>query len=196
MVSVPPVSPLSGEQIEARSLSLVRQLHPDTIDRCIALPIHLILETQLTAVCGVHFCVDNLPDGTEGRFEGDELIINNNVYWAAHRGDPRARYTFAHEFGHCVLHKAQLKAMNQSRTNAPRLYCRDELKPYLDPEWQANKFAAALLMPRPAVRALAAGQPLWRPGELESEVAQVLNVSKQTAGYRVADLRKKGGLSV
>lgn len=53
----------------------------------------------------------------------------------AHRG--RDRFTACHEIGHAVMHGGRLNRL------APGL----KPAPYRDPEWQANTFASALLMP-------------------------------------------------
>ncbi len=64
------------------------------------------------------------------------------------------------------------------------MYRRDTVPAYLDPEWQANRGAAALLMPAPIVRDLVrtAADPV-------EELMRRCGVSYQAATYRVDDAR-------
>lgn len=64
----------------------------------------------------------------------------------------------AHEIGHAILHvsdykraKAILKSIH-NKDHILRMYYEKELKPYMNPEWQAWRFAGALLMPAPAIK--------------------------------------------
>ena len=67
------------------------------------------------------------------------LMLREDVYFGAVGGKGRDRFTAAHEFGHAVLHTATL---NRAPAGV------DSLPAYRDPEWQANEFAGAFLMPR------------------------------------------------
>lgn len=87
---------------------------------------------------------DQTMGGAEGRTDWHQPIItlSAGTYAALSKSDPRARMTAAHELGHLLMH-----------TQQPVHYYRSKARdPQLDPEWQANVFAAALLMPRPAFR--------------------------------------------
>lgn len=73
---------------------------------------------------------------------------------------PRRRYTEAHEAAHFILHKDFYNWLDKKYTNSPTEYlrhtaCRMEEKKVFKPktdsewrEWQADKLAAALLMPK------------------------------------------------
>ncbi len=71
------------------------------------------------------------PDGTY-------IELREDVYEKACYGDGRARFTAAHELGHLVMHTniVLMRAPEGQKTPA-----------YCDSEWQANLFAAAILMP-------------------------------------------------
>ncbi len=71
----------------------------------------------------------------------------------------RYRFTVAHELGHIDLHAHQLKDNNQStffgETDRPAIVCRSSSKK--EPiEWQADQYAAYLLMPAEMI------YPIWR----------------------------------
>lgn len=60
----------------------------------------------------------------------------------------------AHECGHCILHvpevtdrKAALKFIHDGDHVKLRLYHQSDIPTYENPEWQAWRFAGALLMP-------------------------------------------------
>lgn len=64
------------------------------------------------------------------------MRIRENVYEGAVNGNPRDRFTLCHEFGHWFLHQPD----NIS-------FARGTIPKYCDPEWQANTFAAELMIP-------------------------------------------------
>jgi Zn-dependent peptidase ImmA (M78 family) len=70
------------------------------------------------------------------------LMLRQDVYLRAAEKKGRDRFTVAHEAGHALMHIGTLNRLEPSQ----------QIPPYKDPEWQANRFAAALLMPRHLVR--------------------------------------------
>ena len=64
------------------------------------------------------------------------MKIRENVYEGAIQSNPRDRFTLCHEFGHWFLH--QPESVSFARGSIPK---------YCDPEWQANTFAAELMVP-------------------------------------------------
>lgn len=106
------------------------------------------------------------PRGTFIRFRGD-------VYEAAWKGDEgRARFTAAHELGHWVMH-----------ANQPlrRVALRQRVAPFRRAEPQANRFAAALLMPF----------PLIKPDDTPLDLMLRFGVSHEAAEVRLRS-RKRG----
>jgi hypothetical protein len=65
------------------------------------------------------------------------MRIRGTVYERAVSGHYRDRFTLAHELAHLVLHSEQ-RLQRAVKSGIPI---------YRDPEWQANTFAAELLMP-------------------------------------------------
>lgn len=70
------------------------------------------------------------------------LALREDVYEGLVKQNRRDRFTAMHEAGHAILHRGQL---NRSMGGA--------IPAYRDPEWQANTFAAAILMPPKLVAA-------------------------------------------
>ena len=113
-------------------------------------------------------------EGAEGHTcpQGTFIALREDVYRDACRGDGRARFTVAHELGHLVLH-----------TNQPlRRATHGELKPYLSSEWQADMFAAQLLMPA----------KFFSWVDTEQAIIQRHGVSYTAASKRLDYLKKKG----
>jgi Zn-dependent peptidase ImmA (M78 family) len=82
--------------------------------------------------------------GAEGLTDLKEPIIRvpDSVYAALERNEGRARFTAAHELGHLLMH-----------SNSHVHYARsDYTDQSLDPEWQADTFAAEFLMPERVFR--------------------------------------------
>ena len=75
----------------------------------------------------------------------DRLIYADNALLADH-SEGRLNFTFAHEAGHWVLHRKFVTHAEDSRAERTEIICRkkDAKKPA---EWQADFFAACLLMP-------------------------------------------------
>lgn len=64
------------------------------------------------------------------------MKIREDVYDKAVEGDPRHRFTLAHELGHFLLHTPDRVS-----------FARGDVPAYMNPEWQANVFAGELLAP-------------------------------------------------
>ncbi len=86
-----------------------------------------------------------MPNGTYAFYNPitNKMTIREDVYDRACKGVGRDRFTIAHEIGHYFLHADEVVVAR----NENSIY-----KAYTDPEWQANKFAAELLIPSDLTR--------------------------------------------
>jgi IrrE N-terminal-like domain len=98
------------------------------------------------------------------------FMLREDVYDGALRDEPRQRFTVAHEAGHAIMHVGTLNRVPASTGKVPT---------YRDPEWQANRFAGALLMPRHLVRSCQTVQ----------EIMHRFGVSREAAVTRVKTLK-------
>lgn len=101
------------------------------------------------------------------------IKIKESVYKNACNGVGRDRYTLAHELGHLLLHKNVLFGFAKSEI--------DNIPAYEDSEWQADTFAAELLMPFEQARSCRSPE----------EIANIFNVSKEAAEVRWDKIRKE-----
>lgn len=82
-----------------------------------------------------------MPEGTYALTYPDEsrMLIREDVYNGACENQGRARFTLAHELFHYLMHDSSNISFARQEQNPPA---------YSDPEWQANTFAAELLIPK------------------------------------------------
>ncbi len=187
------VRPLSRVAIERIAESFVAKVSPRTLTGEMQLPVHTIVEFKMPNLFGVDFAVDDLPEGVEGRFEGNTLTLTTEVYNQLLEGVARSRFTVAHEIGHCALHREILQLLNRAEQKGRVvLYRRDTVESFRDPEWQANVFAGAALMPFGAVKSVEDALPPKFRGLLPDRLASKMGVSVAAARIRVRVLKERG----
>ena len=99
------------------------------------------------------------------RLNESKIILREDVYDRAAQGVARDRFTVAHEIGHYLLHSDGRVGLARNSKKP---------KPYQDPEWQSNTFAAYFLAPEHIIRGMNAAQ-----------VAKVCGVSMQVANIQL-----------
>ena len=134
---------------------------------------------SLASDLGIFVKYDDLGDYA-GKIErkvssnGPEYVITINM------NDPvnRQRFTLAHELAHFIKHRKQLDAGGILDNAMYRSLLPEQL------EWEANRYAAQLLMP------LSAMKKLWLEGLRDArEFAERLGVSEHAASIRLGELR-------
>lgn len=120
------------------------------------------------------WCTEQEMQGDHGlTFPNHGVIkIREDVYLGAHDGNGRDRFTMIHEVGHLVQHDN----VAFSRATTKHQF-------YEDSEWQADTFAAELMMPREHVRQLCKS-PI--------DVMDAFGVSRSAANKRWSNLQKRG----
>lgn len=106
-------------------------------------PILFFLENVLPLIIP-DFTLEIVPIAQMGNKHGETypsknlIRIREDVYLRAEKGEGRDRLTIAHEIGHLFLHEDDCVALCRLEPN-------EKLKPYEDPEWQADCFGGELL---------------------------------------------------
>ncbi len=91
---------------------------------------------------------DEMPNKCGETFPAENKIcIREDIYEKALCDDPFARFSIAHEIGHLLLHDV-------GSISLCRLEHDEKLKPFEDPEWQADCFGGELLMYYPLIKYL------------------------------------------
>lgn len=110
-----------------------------------SIPLPVPIETWIEHPLGVDFGFEEMSD-TAGYAILDRKTIR--VADLLSTDEPRLRWTIAHELGHLLLHEPDPLALRPDQPSYHQIYRNDR-------ERQAERFAAALLMPlRPLVSAL------------------------------------------
>lgn len=133
------VNPMSGDKIEqiVDELRGAFRLKPRKRVQMLNL-IEAVLEQLLEDYIFYVLPDDEMP-GMDGLTAIGEptICFSESTYVALCKGDPEARMVAAHEFGHLILHSHQ----------TPMLAKRTRDDERVDPEWQADQFAIAWLLP-------------------------------------------------
>jgi hypothetical protein len=185
---LPLAKPRPKWKIEAYATRRLERFYPDRLKEPGATPVEDFLEIQIPLYLPVAVDVASLPYPTEavttpdnGLFEA-RVILDPAVYERLMDGDGRARFTAAHEAAHAIFHRKEIRS--DLPNGMPQgLYRKANIPLYNNPEWQANKFAVALLMPAPMVRE--AAQTL---GLNVRALAKTFKVSEMSMGFRLREL--------
>lgn len=169
------VPPMSWDKIDGEADNLRRLLRMD------GLPYVDVVGVVETVICNMmEFTEFQVwPEDEMGHAEGltcpqgSFIRFREDVYERACGGDRRARFTFAHELGHLMLHR-----------NAPlaRASKSDGTPVYMLAEPQANRFAATFLMPRQHIFS----------SDGSADLVDRFGVSWEAASNRLSSLKKKG----
>lgn len=103
----------------------------------------------------------------------DYIAIREDVWEGARRGRGRDAFTLAHELGHVILHQSE-NLMQRRGRGEPAIFCQ--------PEWQADTFAAELLMDFRKIKAT----------DTPHSISHRFGVSKACAERRLRTLRRTG----
>ncbi len=160
-------------KIQDIAMDLSRQLFPDS---------------PLTRITG---------EDLGGRFEGMLARVPGAanewgiIYNTAIKSPGRINFTLAHEFGHYLLHRAEL---GNGQINCSRQDMLDWDSEYGQREVQANEFASYLLMPRNTFEQLIGKQKISL--HLMQEVADQFNVSLTAALLKWLQLTSRRAMLV
>lgn len=163
MASVLKARPRSAQEIENIACEVIKSFQPNALRMLTSFDVEGFFEFELKNQTDVEPDTWDFPDGIDGctDFEEMKCLISLKLmnYGECDVTRRRLRATQAHEIGHCFLHiedarrnkKFQQKFVNDKQFSI-RMYNPDDLKAYLNPEWQAWRFASALLMPEKCFR--------------------------------------------
>lgn len=194
-VANPTVPWMPKKDIEERAEALIKQYSQEIKPmKSPPIPVDNIVERLLN----YQLCYENLDDDILGCL----CIKENLVVINKQANDVRFTFTCAHEIGHWALHKDYLK------TDEKQIFLFDmEIKPSIicringkgNEEWQADYFAASLLMPS-MMFSKKYRETLDNYGvqneslddflssQLVSDLAKIFDVSKQSVKIRIDNL--------
>ena len=195
---VPLVPARSSNQIKAIAGTALKKLFPDLRSLLQPRSLARLFDSGDLSKIGFSYGVEDLPRQEEAHtdFEENIIILSPKTYDDLQKGMHRARFTLAHEIGHAVLHTSSIRTaclLSASRKSSDTMpnsadipkFRRGKFPAYMDPEWQANKFASAFLMPEDLLNWLAIKGSLTAP-----TLASYANVSEEAATYRIIEYKK------
>jgi Zn-dependent peptidase ImmA (M78 family) len=168
-----PAKPRSRNDIESFALDIIKRYQSEVLIKDERFDIMRFFDVELESISQVKTDYLPLDDGIYGYTDSDEMICVISRDLAE---DPWQEYfcrsTMAHETGHALLHvldykrkKAILRSVHK-KDHQLRMYHEKDIVTYKNPEWQAWRFAGAILMPAPAfIMAVKDGYDVWRLSE-------------------------------
>ena len=177
MLSDQAVGSLFDDLIEEAAESLLKRYQEFSGGSILPVPVESIAEHLLGYDLEITdeglFADPNFLGGIS--FETNTIFVNASVQ--SHEG--RYTFTVAHEIGHHVLHKDIYEAQISDHS---QILCREQKKKPLI-ERQADRFAAALMMPRELVRNSSAVQEQCRVAKTLSQAIELANSVKAECGF-------------
>jgi IrrE N-terminal-like domain len=144
----------------------------------------------------LNYGVKALPHGVEAQAAYNraedriDIILTPETYQDLENGGYRARFSLPHELGHVYLHTPELLRLSHSphADAALKRGVKFDYPVYEDTEWQADVFAASMLMPGKALDALQ-----HQRGPLsERAIQSVFGVSHRSAEIRLRVFEERG----
>lgn len=154
---VPIAQPKSGAIIDLDAQMLIMRIQPDALKRPSSFDIESFFDLDLKKLTGIDSDYRELPVGIHGFTDSDkkECVVSARLMEGNSKPDIYfARSTMAHEIGHAIMHvpefrlkKAILKSIHDKDHASLRMYRQSDIPLFQNPEWQAWRYAGALLMP-------------------------------------------------
>ena len=202
MSSVPLVRPRSGAEIEDVARSIIQRFQPNVLESVGCFDVEAFFEFDLHDETDVEPVTKDLPSGLDGFTDSNQgkCFISNSLMDYRDRIviERRLRSTLAHEIGHCCLHVADARKnqtyqqiFRHDKDYSIEMYDPDEHKVYEHPEWQAWRFAGALLMPEITFRRVA--ERNWTKRQMQNAFGVNLSfLEKRLRELKISKLLRRG----
>lgn len=146
--------PRSGKSIDTDALKIVEQFQPSMLNEPQAFDVQRFFECEFYTEFKGWSDYQQLQPEIHGYTNIEELhcVINSQIEETSVQ-KRFLRSTIAHEVGHYFLHISEFRQRMKLEEISDNVDIEfgTEIPVYADPEWQAWRFAGALLMPEPAV---------------------------------------------
>lgn len=153
--AIVPASARSGRDIDRIAMKIIQDFQPEMLSIAGQFDIEQFFEFDLKDLTGIATHYERLPPGIHGVTDSERMTSSVEL---ALLDDPAnmafARSTIAHECGHAIIHvpefrrrKAVLRSIQDKADVSLKMYRKDQVETFRNPEWQAHRFAGALLVP-------------------------------------------------
>jgi hypothetical protein len=184
---LPHVRPLTVRTIEFHSRRIIRRFFPGLLRDPGVFPVLEFWEL-LRERFGLDPGVEELSDGVDGvAYPDGRILVNELTYRGATLGKGRDRETMVHEGYHGLQHRLQIRNALVHQGGLV-LYRRQSVPRARNPEWQADVFAGAALMPRRMFQQVfprSACQSFAKTREAVKRAAGVFQVTRQAVLHRM-----------
>ena len=191
--SVSVVRPRTAKEIDELAFGLVASFQPEAVRLVTKFDVERFFDCELERLTGIEPDYLPLGEGLDGftNSEDKRCVICADLadYGEDDVKRRRLRATLAHEMGHCFLHvqdsrqsQAMITFLHDERSSL-ELYRQGDLRAFENPEWQAWRFAGAMLMPECCIRAAV------RAGWTKKMMSWAFDVNPSFVEVRLYDLR-------
>ncbi|HEX8397507.1 MAG TPA: XRE family transcriptional regulator [Pyrinomonadaceae bacterium] len=152
-------TPRSGAAIDADAEHIIEIFQSDMLTKPEPFKVEHFFECQFYQYFKVWSDYRDLQPNVHGYLNIEELHVVINAQLAENQNDTVQRRflrsTIAHELGHYFLHEPEFRVRMQLEefADSDDASQNKHIPVYADPEWQAWRFAGALLMPKPSLEA-------------------------------------------
>jgi uncharacterized protein DUF955 len=149
-----PAPPCSGDQLEEMAILFLSKVQPEALIKPERVDIELIFDVDVPDLLGISTRYLDLPERIYGETNARKKTSTVSKKLAEHSNKSERRFfrsTLGHEIGHCIKHVKELNTFASILGEEELIHYRaDQSKVPLfrNPEWQAWRLGAALLMPR------------------------------------------------
>lgn len=189
--------PLGRERIERIAQSVLKDFSPKSLEKLGFLDVEMMYETYIPKRFGIATGYQELTAGVHGYTSPAHLesAVSLSLVESDDQSTIRfGRSTICHEIGHCVLHAHQFKRRNQidsflhdkTHPSEQKLFRREEIKPYMDPEWQAWWFCKAILLPKELIK-----NEVYKGSSIK-QIANMVNLNPAFIEVRLKNLSLTG----
>lgn len=192
-----PANPRKGIKIDRIAYRLIERFYPHVLTSPQPFPVEQFFEFDLEEVTGVSTDYQRLPIGIHGITDSERQISLVDVSLLDTDNEAELRYaysTIAHECGHVIIHVPEfrrkrkvLRSIQDKDEASLKMYRRESIKIYMNPEWQAHRFAGALLVPERTLR-----MALRETGN-DRELADIFDVNPAFIRSRMKALKMRKG---
>jgi hypothetical protein len=152
----------SRKQVDAMALTVVKDYQPEMLSSLQPFNVQDFFELELPNFRGITTDYKSLSGSIHAYTDINEMrcVVSLELMESQHVTHQRRflRSTLSHETGHCDIHvpefryrKAIAKFVHDKDHQTLRMYREEVVLPYENPEWQAWRYAGALMMPEPSV---------------------------------------------
>jgi len=168
----------SGAQIDLIALKIIKGTQPKVLLEPRPFDIEEFFEFDMEELTGITTSYGHLPPGIHGVTDSERMTSSVEVSLLGEYSQLEfARSTIAHECGHGVMHVPEFRARKQVLRSIQdkedvqlKMYRKEQVPVYRNPEWQAHRFAGALLVPETTLRIA------WGRSRDENELARIYQV--------------------